>query len=418
MKILIVSQYFWPESFRINDLALGLKERGHEVTVLTGMPNYPSGRMFSGYTMFSPTNERFEGIPILRFPLIPRGNGRRWRLALNYVSFALSASLLAPLRCKGPFDSIFVFEPSPVTVGIPALVLKKLTRVPIVFWVQDLWPESLSATGAVRSQRVLRWVAKLVRFIYRRCDCVLVQSEGFIPYVTAMGADPQRVMYFPNWAESLYHPVEVGADAPERAEMPDGFRVMFAGNIGAAQSFETILDAAERLKKHYDIHWVILGDGHRKSWVEEQVIARGLKGQVHLLGSRPLESMPRYFALADALLVSLKKDPLFAATIPSKVQSYLACGRPILAVLEGSGAAVVRDAGAGMVCAPDDGRGLAEAVLRLFQLSQQERSLMGQKARYYYDRHFERNMLLDRLESVFRAQCRPVGIVGGRACAS
>src|SRR5690349_8507872 len=185
MKILIVSQYFWPESFRINDLALGLKERGHNVTVLTGMPNYPSGRLFSGYAMFSPTKEIFEGIPILRVPLIPRGSKGRWRLALNYISFALCASLLAPLRCKGPFDIIFVFEPSPVTVGIPALVLKKLMQAPIVFWVQDLWPESLSATGAVKSQRVLQWVANLVGYIYRRCDCILVQSEGFIPYVTA-----------------------------------------------------------------------------------------------------------------------------------------------------------------------------------------------------------------------------------------
>src|SRR5207249_6539348 len=156
----------------------------------------------------------------------------------------------------------------------------------VLFWVQDLWPESLSATGAVRSQMVLRWVAWLVRFIYRRCDLVLVQSEGFVPYVTAAGTEPNRVAYFPNWAESFYRPVQVGPAAPERAEIPDGFRVMFAGNIGAAQSFETILDAADQLKGHPDIHWVVLGDGHQKGWVEEQVIARGLKDQVHLLGSR------------------------------------------------------------------------------------------------------------------------------------
>jgi glycosyltransferase involved in cell wall biosynthesis len=260
---------------------------------------------------------------------------------------------------------------------------------------------------------VLGLVAKLVRFIYRRCDCILVQSEGFIPHVTTMGAEPGRVMYFPNWAESLYRPVEVGADAPERAEMPDGFCVMFAGNIGAAQSFETILDAAERLKKHRDIHWIILGDGHQKAWVEEQITRRELKDQVHLMGRRPVDAMPRYFALADVLLVSLRKDPLFAVTIPSKVQSYLACGKPILAALEGTGAEVIQAAGAGMVCAPDDGPGLADAVLRLFRLSPGERSLMGQKARFYYDRHFERNMLLDRLESLFQSHVRHPDMVGG-----
>ena len=186
MKILIVTQYFWPESFRINDLALGLKERGHMVTVLTGMPNYPSGRLFQGYGLFSQSKDEFQGILIHRVPLIPRGKGERWRLALNYLSFTCFASLLAPLRCRGVFDLIFVYEPSPITVGLPALVLKPLKRAPIIFWVHDLWPESLSATEAVRSEPVLRSVAKLVRFIYRRCDRILVQSEGFIPSVTVL----------------------------------------------------------------------------------------------------------------------------------------------------------------------------------------------------------------------------------------
>ncbi len=411
MRILIVTQYFWPESFRINDLAIGLKGRGHEVTVLTGMPNYPTGRFFQGYTIFSPSKETFEGVQVLRVPLSPRGTGQRWRLALNYLSFAFFACLLGPFRFRESYDAIFVYEPSPITVGLPALVLKRLKRAPVLFWVQDLWPESLSATGAIRSSWVLRWVAKLVRFIYRRCDLILVQSEEFIPHVTAVGAEPDRIVYFPNWTESLYRPVNVDAAMPERAEMPDGFRVMFAGNIGAAQSFETILDAAERLKDYHDIHWVILGDGRRKVWVEEQVLSRGLKSQVHLLGSRPVETMPRYFALADALLVSLRKDPLFAVTIPSKVQSYLACGRPIIAALEGSGATVVQDAGAGVVCPPGDGQGLAEAVLRMFRASPQEREQMGRCGRDYYDRHFERNMLLDRLESLFQNSVQKTRVV-------
>jgi len=400
VKILIITQYFWPESFRINDLALGLKERGHEVTVLTGMPNYPSGCLFPGYTMFSPSKETFEGIPVLRVPLIPRSRGQRWRLALNYLSFALCASLLAPLRCRGAFDLIFVYEPSPITVGLPALVLKKLKGAPLMLWVQDLWPESLSATGAVHSEPLLRWISKLVRFIYRRCDRILVQSEGFIPSVTAQGVDPKRVEYFPNWAEALYRPIEVEADAPERAEMPDGFRVMFAGNIGAAQSFETLLAAAERLKSHGDIHWVILGDGHRKAWVDEQIATRGLKDHVHLLGRRPVEAMPRYFALADALLVLLKRDPLFAITIPSKVQSYLACGRPVIAALEGSGAAVISESGAGVVCDPGDSETLASAVMTLYRMSKTERDLMAKRARHYYETHFERRKLIDRLETM------------------
>jgi glycosyltransferase involved in cell wall biosynthesis len=398
MHVLILTQYFWPEAFRINDLALGLKERGHQVTVLTGMPNYPTGHFPPGYGFFFPGKQEFKGVLIYRVPLIPRGKGQRWRLMLNYLSFAFFASLLALVRCRGAYDLIFVFEPSPITVGLPAIVLKKFRRAPIMFWVQDLWPESLSATEAVRSEPVLRLVAKLVRFIYRHCDRILVQSEGFIPSVTAMGAEPQRVVYFPNWAETLYRPVAAAEDAPERKDMPTGFCVMFAGNIGAAQSFETILDAAAQLREHPTIHWVIVGDGHRRAWVEAQIVERGLKESVHLLGLRPAEMMPRYFALADALLVTLKRDPIFALTIPSKVQSYLACAKPILAALDGEGARIVRESGSALVCPAEDSKALAESALRLSRMSFQERAAMGNRGRVYFEANFERERLLDRLE--------------------
>ena len=149
MNILIVTQYFWPESFRINDLALGLKQRGHEVEILTGMPNYPARKFYPGYGFFSPAEERFEGMRVVRIPLLPRGSRRNWRLAANYASFVLSAALLGPLRCRGRYDAIFVYEPSPVTVALPAILLKAIKRAPLFLWVQDLWPESLSATGSV-----------------------------------------------------------------------------------------------------------------------------------------------------------------------------------------------------------------------------------------------------------------------------
>src|SRR5207249_2076331 len=172
---------------------------------------------------------------------IPRGSGQRWRLALNYFSFAIFASLLAPVRCRGVFDLIFVFEPSPITVGIPAIMLKKFKRAPVMFWVQDLWPESLSATRAIRSELLLHWVAQLVRFIYQRCDRILVQSEGFIPSVTALGADPQRVAYFPNWAETLYRPVDMAGEAPERMEVP-------ANIDGVKGGLAVMLNDSERLE--------------------------------------------------------------------------------------------------------------------------------------------------------------------------
>lgn len=404
-----MTQYFWPESFRINDLALGLRDRGHEVTVLTGLPNYPSGRLFPGYN-FSSHSDDFKGIPVARSPLITRGKSKGLRLALNYLSFAFSASLLGPWLCRSPVDAIFVFEPSPVIVGWPAMVMKWWKRAPILFWVQDLWPESLSATGTVKFGWGLGLVDRIVRHIYRHCDRVLIQSPGFREPIERQAVAPSKIVEFPNWAEALYQPIELPESAPERAELPVGFRLMFAGNIGTAQSFPTILRAAELCRDEPEIKWVILGDGREKEWVEEQVRSRGLSDCVCLLGHRPVEAMPRYFAAADVLLLTLKRDAAFARVIPCKLQSYLACGRPVLGGLDGDGANVIRQAGAGLVVSAEDAEGLAAAARRMLHSSQFDRERWGRNGFDYYQKHFERNRLLERLEQILH---ETVGLSGG-----
>jgi colanic acid biosynthesis glycosyl transferase WcaI len=398
LRVLIVSQYFWPETFVINDAAVGLRERGHEVTVLTGLPNYPHGRFFKRYGLRGPFAESYGGVDVVRVPHFPRGRGGRMSLSLNYLSFAVLAGVIGPLRCRGRYDLVFVYQPSPVTVGLPAIVLKKQKRLPIMFWVQDLWPESLSATGVVRSRRVLDWVARMVRYIYGRCDRVLVQSERFIPRVRALGVEPEKVSYFPNWAEAVYRPVVQGKGAPERGEVAEGFRILFGGSVGAAQDFETILTAAEKLRGYPEIRWVVLGDGRMRPWVEERVKRLGLEKTVSLLGKQPVGSMPHYFALADALLVTLKKAPTFSLTIPAKVQTYLACGKPILAALDGEGARVIQESGAGLAVPAQDADALAEAALAMYQTPPERRAEMGRCGRAYYEEHFEREKLLDRLE--------------------
>ena len=403
VKVLIVTQYFWPENFRINDLVLGLKEKGHEVKVLTGMPNYPGGFLFDGYSLFKPFREIYKGIPVFRVPLIPRGNGSRIRLVLNYFSFVFIACLLGPLRRLGSVDLVFIYEPSPITVCLPALLLKKLKSAPLMFWMQDLWPESLSATGAISSEKILKMVDVLVRFIYRGCDRILVQSRAFIEPVKRQGCDQNRILYFPNSAEELYEPVKLESNASERAMMPDGFCVTFAGNIGAAQDFGTILKAAERLKEQKDIHWVIIGDGRMFPWVQRQVAKLGLNETVHLLGRYPAEAMPRFFALSDVLLVTLKKEPIFALTIPSKVQSYLACAKHIIAALDGEGARVLEEAGAGITCPTENPEAMADAVLKLYNMSGRDRKVIGHKGREYFKKNFERKMLFDRLEGWMKA---------------
>jgi colanic acid biosynthesis glycosyl transferase WcaI len=414
MNLLVVSQYFWPEEFRINDLALALRRRGHAVTVFTGKPNYPGGRFLPGYGFFRRASEDYQGVRVIRVPLVPRGDGGTLRLLLNFLSFALLGSLLAPLRCKGAFDAILVYEPSPVTVGLPALVLKWIKRAPVLFWAQDLWPETLSATGVVRAPWLLALVDRLVRFIYRHCDLVLVQSRAFTPHVQAQGVPPEKIRYYPNTAEALYRPVALEERAPERAMLPPGFRVMFAGNIGAAQDFGTILAAADRLKSERDIQWVIIGEGRRYAWVAQEIARRGLRGSVRLLGKHPVESMPRFFALADALLVTLRNETIFSLTIPTKIQSYLACGRPVVAALDGEGARVIEESGSGIAVAAGDAAALAAAVSRLHRTPAPERAAMGRRGREYFEREFERSMLVSRLEDWMKSAAES----HGRRCAS
>ncbi len=398
MNILIVTQYFWPENFRINDLAIGLHEKGHSISVLTGIPNYPGGRFFKGYGFFSKRSENYHGISVFRVPLTPRGKGTGFRLAVNYLSFALFASLWGPFICRDNYDIIFVYEPSPITVGIPALVMKKIKSAPVMFWMQDLWPESLTAAGAVESKIVLKLFEFLVRIIYRGCDRILAQSRAFIPNILRLTGDSKEVLYYPNSAEEFYQPVNVDDEAPEQVVMPEGFRITFAGNIGAAQDFETILAAAELIKEQKDIKWVIIGDGRMLPWVKDQVNKRGLGQTVHLPGRYPAEAMPRFFALSDALLVSLKKEPIFSLTIPAKIQSYLACAKPIVAALDGEGAKVIEESGSGIACPAENPNALSEAVLRMYGMKEKERQLMGKNGRIYFEKNFERNMLLDRLE--------------------
>ena len=399
MHVLVVTQYFWPENFRINDLVAALVERGHRVTVLTGVPNYPEGRFFDGYGIFGKRTEEYQGARVIRVPIVPRGRSGGVGLVLNYLSFVVSACMCAPLRCRDAYDLIFIFEPSPVTVTLPALFLKALRRIPVMFWVQDLWPESLAATGAVTSQKILDGVARMVRFIHRRCDRILVTSQAFREPIERLDGAPEHILYFPQSAEEIFRPHVDARAIPLLDDVPPGFWLMFAGNIGAAQDFQTIIAAADHLKGDPDIHWIIVGDGRVREWAEAEVCRRGLDATVHFLGRHPLETMPAFFARADALLVTLKRDPIFSLTIPAKIQSYLACGRPIIAALDGEGARIIDDSGAGFTCPAESPELLADVVKKMSSLSKTTREQMGIHGRNYYEQNFDRGMLLDKLES-------------------
>ena len=400
MRILIVTQRFWPENFRINDLAAELARRGHEVTVLTGLPNYPDGKVFDSYKAAPERYTEYHGVKIVRVPIIPHGS-RKIVLILNYLSYVFSASTMGAYKLRGQaFDVIFTYEPSPITVGIPAAILRKIKRAPMVFWVLDLWPETLSAVGAVRNSVLLKMVGFLVRVIYNNCDLILAQSHSFISQIQKYTSRDKRIEYFPSWSD-----VDFNIDHPQRAPevmvKPGSFNIMFTGNIGTAQDFPSVLAAVKILQQHSNIRWHIVGDGRDAPFANSFIEEHGLQNSIVMYGRFPLERMPSFVKHADALLVSLKDAPIFAMTIPGKLQTYLSAGIPVIGMLNGEGSELVARSGAGLVCAAGDYTALAQIVFKMSQMPKDVRTAMGVNGRNAMIHNFDRTRLINNLESWF-----------------
>ncbi|VVP10809.1 hypothetical protein PS900_03329 [Pseudomonas fluorescens] len=403
LRILLVTQYFWPENMRINDLVRDFTEKGHSVTVLTGLPNYPEGRVFDEFQAVPERFNEYFDARIVRVPMLPRGK-RSINLALNYLSFFTSASVFGAYKLRGEqFDAIFVYAVSPIMAAIPALVIGRLKKAPVFVWVLDLWPETLRAVGVLKKPVLLSMVGKMVSWIYNRTDYLLLQSYGFFENVQkycTKDISPQRLVYFPSWAEDDFSTDE-NRVSTLLARDDTVFTVLFAGNLGEAQDLPAVLDAAEALVGKVSVRWVIVGDGRMSDWLSQQVQSRGLDN-VLLLGRHPLDEMPALFACADALLVSLKTNDVFEKTIPGKVQAYLASGRPLLGMINGEAARVIRDSGAGLTCSSGDSKGLAEITLALAQSDASQLRAMGEFGRQYYLSNYSKSRLLSLLEDLFR----------------
>ena len=374
-----------------------LVRRGHAVTVVTGTPNYPDGSVFPEFAAGPTAFGYLDGVEIVRVPLRSRRRGGL-NLALNYLSFAVSATVFGTWRLRGRcFDAVFVFQTSPATVGLPAAWLAKVKRAPMLFWVLDCWPESLVGVGAVRPKsavgRATLWlVGVMMRFIYSRSTLILGQSRSFATSVARYG-DVARFRYFPNWVEATHAFVERSTPASDGPV----FTVMFAGNIGVAQDFPAIIDAVEDLRSS-PVRWLIVGDGREAEAVRSAIVARGLESNFQMLGRYPSDAMPALFAKADALLVSLRNDPLFAMTVPGKLQSYLAAGKPVLAMLDGEGADTVIAAGAGLVSPAGDGKALAGQVRVMMGLMPFERAAMALAGQEFAATHYNSDRVIDQLE--------------------
>lgn len=403
LNILIVTQYFWPENMRINDLVRDFSEKGHKVTVLTGLPNYPEGQVYERYRAQPASFTEYCGASIVRVPLIPRGK-RSINLILNYLSFFTMASTLGAWKLRGKhFDAVFVYAVSPIMAAIPAVIIGRLKKAPVFIWVLDLWPETLRAVGVLRQPFLLGCVGRVVSWIYNRADYLLLQSHGFFENVQrycTREIDPQRLIYFPSWAEDDFSTTTPPPSALLTHD-PSVFTVLFAGNLGEAQDLPAVIEAAQTLVGKVAVRWVIVGDGRMSDWLADQVEARSLEN-VLLLGRHPLEEMPGLFACADALLVSLKTNDVFEKTIPGKVQAYLASGKPILGMINGEAAHVIEASGAGLACPSGDAAALARITLELATTDENERIRMGKSGREYYLANYSKPTLLARLEQLFR----------------
>jgi glycosyltransferase involved in cell wall biosynthesis len=397
MKILVITPHYWPEAFRINDAVAGLIARGHDLDVLTALPNYPQGRFFEGYGLGGPYHQAHERARLNRVPVVTRGNGGRIRLGLNYMSFALAATVRALFMGRRRWDVVFVMQTSPVTVILPALAVRATRCVPVVAWTQDLWPDSVVAAGFSRSRDSFSIIRAFSGWLYRRCDRILSSSRSFLPRLKTLGVQSERLGYLPQWAEDEYSTV-VGPPLGDAGSWALGFPVMFAGNLGRVQGLETVLAAAELLRNDPEVRWVFLGDGVMREWLMAEAQRKGLGDRVFLLGKKAIGEVPAYFARAGVLLVSLKADETMSLIIPAKVQSYLSAGRPIIGSLDGEGARVIEESGSGWASPAGDAQALAALVMRMKALTPAMRSEMGRLGRAYCEKHFSRKGCLDTLE--------------------
>ncbi len=390
MKILILSQYFKPETFIINEISLEMEALGHEVTVLTGKPNYPEGKIFPGYTENGIQFEKHgQNIDVIRVPLSPRGRGKAIDLIRNYLSFVFSATLRAPwLLRRKKFDLIFVFAVSPITSAIPGIFLKLFKRARLVLWVQDLWPESLVVTGFIKNKSILKCVELMVKVIYFFSDIILVQSKSFFEPIRKISSKA-NLAYFPNTfkkemaqANALSLPMELDQ------LLSENFCAVFAGNIGQAQSVETIVKAAEKLTHLSKFKIVFVGSGSSLAWIQAEKKRLNLEN-IECVGRFEMSYMPLIYAKSKVMLLTLNADDILKYTLPWKTQSYMAAGKPIVGAIDGEGHRVISESGCGFVGAAEDVDQLVGNLVRAFNLDTAVLNSMGQQGLKYFETHFE-----------------------------
>ena len=394
MKILIVSQYFYPENFRINDLALELKKRGHEITVLTGLPNYPKGEYFEGYDDTKNCDEVWNDIPVYRCKLRPRKTGSV-NLIRNYVSFVVEANKKLKELQNKDFDLIYVFEVSPITVALPAIKLKKKKNIPVIINIQDLWPENIVAVTGMTNPIIIGLVNRMVNYIYRHCDLILTASPSFVSKIKERINDKDKVRYWPQYSTVNKTDEEVSIYDKEY------FNIVFTGNIGEAQGIDLAIEAAKILKDK-KICWHFVGEGRSKEKLEKLVNEYGINDRVKFHGFHPEKEIPKYLKDADAALLILKPNPVFEMTIPAKLQTYLACGVLILGCVSGEGKRIIEESKAGIVSEDISVDGLVKVCNQFIELPNDLLNEYKERSYCYGKSNFNKNKLISDLEKYMK----------------
>lgn len=394
-RLLFICQYFYPETFRGNDIAFYMVRRGVDVTVICGTPNYPKGKFFDGYGWFKKSSEIINGVKVIRVPIIPRGNGSAVKLLANYFSYFTVASFFLPyhLLTNKEYDSCFVQQLSPVMMSVPGVLFKKLTGKKLYTWVLDLWPESLKAAGGIKNQKILNFFSWFAKLQYRNSDKILVSSKGFEEKICEKGEFASKIQHMPNWAEDE---LQGNTNLPI-PEFPKGFNVLFAGNVGEAQDFENVVEAAKLLTDDDNINFIIIGDGRKKEWVEGQIKEYHLENRFIMIGRFDIKYMPSFFKKADCLFLSLKDDEILNSTVPAKLQAYMASGKPIVAMISGDANQLVKNVECGFSVPASSPSDFAHSLRNMRDLDNEARRRMGEKAKEYCRLHYNKDKILDSL---------------------
>ncbi len=400
IRILLLTQWFDPEpTFKGIVFARKLVELGFQVEVVTGFPNYPGGRLYPGYRQKLIQRESIDGVFITRLPLFPSHGQSAIGRVLNYLSFSISAVIYGLFVAKRP-DVIYAYHP-PLTVGMAAVFIRLLRRIPLVYDVQDMWPDTLKATGMISNALILRIIGRVCLWVYRHVDQLVVLSPGFKALLVERGVPGEKVEIIYNWCseDALSYSSQNLSDTV-RGDRP--FRIMFAGNMGKAQSLDAVIHAAARLsKKNSAIEFTFLGGGVEVDHLRQLVENLAIKN-VSFLPAVPMDQVAHHLLSADALLVHLRNDPLFSITIPSKTQAYMAVGKPIIMAVNGDAAELVGKSGCGVTAEPEDPESIADAVNSLYEKDIDELHNIGKKGRIYYQNYLALSVGANRFEAIFK----------------